>query len=108
MIALPTAMKGSHIDSGISVSSSINSHLVVAPTQHRHPFLLRARPVLSSLLQIQGFQVRGHTHPGPRGDSAPPVERPANCHVQPHALRPPAARTPNNSGNSGTRSHKAG
>src|SRR5215208_1465798 len=108
MIALPKAMKGSQIDSGISVNISINSHLVVVPAQHSQPFLLRAALGHASLRRIQGFPVRGHTHPGPTGDSAAAVEPPTNCHVWLRVPRQPGARTPNSSGNSGTHSHRAG
>src|SRR5687768_8428152 len=108
MIALPNAMKGSQIDSGISVSISIKSHLVVAPAQHPHPFLLRATLAHAPLRRIQGFPVRGHTHPGTRGDSAAAVGPPTSCHVRLRVPRQLGARTPNSSGNSGTHSHIAG
>src|SRR6185436_21042709 len=102
MIALPTAMKGSQIDIGIS-SSSINSHLVVAPARHPHPFFLYAAPAHASLPRIQGFPVRGHTHLEPRDGSAAAAEAPANCHALHHVLPPHGGRTPNSWGSNGIR-----
>src|SRR4249919_4132110 len=107
MIALPTAMKWSQIDIGIS-SSSINSHLVVMPARHLHPFFLPAAPAHASLRRIQGFPVRGHTHPEPTDGSATVCEPPTSCRVQ---LREPeqlAARTPSSLDSSGTHCRTAG
>src|SRR6266576_5566610 len=101
MIALPTAMKGSQIDIGIS-SSSINSHLAVMPTRHLHPFFLPAAPAPASLRRIQGFPVRGHTHPEPTDGSATVCEPLTNCRVQLHEPEQLAARTPSSLGSTGT------
>src|SRR5215211_746699 len=107
MIALPMAMKGSHIDIGSS-SSSISSHLVATPARRPHPFLLLVAPALASLRRIQGFPVRGRTHPVPKDGTAAVVAPRASCPEPPHGPQPPAARTPNSSGSSDTRCHTAG
>src|SRR6186997_3418531 len=102
MIALPTAIKGSHIDIGIS-SSSISSHLVATPARRRHPLFLLVVPAPASLRRIQGFPVRGRTHPPPMDGSAAAVATQANCPERLHVPQPLEARTPSSWGNSGTR-----
>src|SRR4030095_2080350 len=108
MIALPNAINGSQIDSGISVSSSINSHLVLTPALHRHLLFLSAALDHAFLRQIQGFPVRGRTHPAPTGGNAATVEAQANYPERPRELRQPAVRTPSSLGSSGRRSHREG
>src|SRR4029450_11442400 len=108
MLRRPNTIKGSQIDSGISVSSSINSHLVLTPALHRHLLFLSTALDHAFLRQIQGFPVRGHTHPVPTGGSAATVAAPANYHERLRELRQPAARTPSSLGSSGRRCHREG
>src|SRR4029453_10538325 len=73
MIALPTAINGSQMLSGISIGrmSSISSHLVVTPGQRRltaqglgadGPFCLTEASDRASPRRIPGCRVRDRTH----------------------------------------------